>query len=177
MPNGQTYNQYTRCIPAASYSGLYFTTGWGTGGFVGAIVLLVAVFILSPGASIALAVSIGIGYCVWWLYHRLVCLGQPNACMIGLVVRQDKPENKTFPDSIDSDYTLYLLPAPYPLIGNTLWYQNMDNPAYPQGSFMRDQASFAPPPPDPAYAQMRKTYTEQQTTEGPTPLFRLPRSR
>src|ERR1700757_1187829 len=135
MPNGQTYNQYTKCISPGNYSGLYLGSAAMWAGVV--VGLLLFIFISPAGGILVLALT-AIGYCRWWLYGRLVCLGQPNACMIGLVLRIDPPEKKTGFDRLDTDYTLYLLPAPYSLIGDPDWYNNMNNPAYQQGVLMQD---------------------------------------
>jgi hypothetical protein len=173
MPNSQTYNHYTRCTSPGNYSGLYL---W-SGAMVAGLAVSLALFAVDPGAGTLGLILTAIGYCRWWLYGRLVCLGQPNACVIGLVLREDTAYNQggfLGIGKFDTDYTLYLLPAPYPLIGDENWYNNMNNPSYPQGVLMQDQATPNPqppaPPPDPAFVLMRKTYTEQQTTEGPTPL-------
>jgi hypothetical protein len=143
---------------------------------IAGVVATIALLFVDPGAATLAAILTAIGYCRWWLYGRLVCLGEANACMIGLVLRIDTAYNQGGPLGIgkfDTDYTLYLLPAPYPLIGDRNWYNNMNNPAYQQGVLMQDQATPSSPP-DPAYVLMRKTYTEQQTTEGPTPIPAYP---
>jgi hypothetical protein len=150
MPNGQTYNQYTQCIQPGGYSGVYL----GGAAFWTGIVASIALLFVDPGAAVLAAILTGIGYCRWWLYARLVCLGQPNACALGLVLRIDTKQDQSGLGQFDTDYTLYLLLPPNPLMGDQDYLNNMSKPAvYWPDVLMQDQASPTAPG-DPAYVRL-----------------------
>lgn len=162
MSNGQTYNQYTECVQPGGYGGLYL----GGGVFLAGLIATIALLVVDPGAAPLAAILTGIGYCRWWLYARLVCLGQPNACTVGLVVRIDTKQDQAGIGKFDTDYTLYLLLPPNPLMGDPDWYNKMNEPAvsWPD-ALMQDQASPGAPV-NAAYEQMRATYTASQQPYG-----------
>lgn len=162
MANAQSYNQYTECIQPNKYSGLYL----GGGIFLTGVIAAIALLFVNPGAATFAAILTGIGYCRWWLYARLVCLGNPAVCTVGLVVRIDTQQDQAGLGKFDTDYTIYLLLPPNPLMGDQNWYNNMNNPAASSpDSLMQDQASPGAPP-NPAYVQMRNTYTSSQQPYG-----------
>jgi hypothetical protein len=57
-----------------------------------------------------------LAYCDWWLNYRLVCLdaGAPVS-VVGMVISIEAPSDKTWPGSLDSDYSLNLLLPPNPV--------------------------------------------------------------
>lgn len=155
MATGQIYNQYTKCIQPSGYTGLYL----GGGAFLTGVIASIALLLINPGAATFAAILTGIGFCRWWLYARLVCLGNPNACTVGLVLRIGTQEDQSGLGKFDTDYSVGLLLPPNPLKGDQDWYNNMNNPAvYWPDVLMRDQASPNAPA-DPEYVQMRNTYT------------------
>lgn len=159
MPlGGQSYNQYTQCTDPSDYSGLYI----GGGTFWAGIVASIALFVVDPGAGVLAAILTGIGYCQWWLYHRLVCLGNPNACTVGLVLRVDTQQDQSGLGKFDTDYTVDLLLPPNPMMGDQDYINKMNTPAvFWPDVLMQDQASPGAPS-NPAYVQMRNTYTPNQ---------------
>ena len=66
---------------------------------------------LTPYTAIPLLLTI-IGYCNWWLYDRLVCLGG-DKCAIGLLGAVEPPSSKSGFDRFDSDYSINLVLAPH----------------------------------------------------------------
>ncbi|MDL2401103.1 hypothetical protein [Rhizobium mayense] len=93
-------NQY---ISAAITSGIY-----------AAIMVLVVIASGEPWCLlIALVVTEIVwilAYCDWWLNYRLVCLGdQSPISVVGMVISIEPPSEKTWPGSLDSDYSLNLL--------------------------------------------------------------------
>lgn len=158
MASGQIYNQYTKCIQPSGYTGLYL----GGGAFLTGVIASIALLLINPGAATFAAILTGIGYCRWWLYARLVCLGNPNACTVGLVLRIGTQEDQSGLGKFDTDYTVDLLLPPNPLRGDQDWYNSMNNPVvYWPDVLMQDQASPNAPA-DPEYVQMRNTYTKTQ---------------
>jgi hypothetical protein len=158
MPSGQTYNQYTQCTQPSDYNGVFL----GGAAFWTGIVASIALLFVDPGAAIFAAILTGIGYCRWWLYQRLVCLGQPNACAVGLVLRIDTQQNQAGLGKFDTDYTVDLLLPPNPLLGDQDYLNKMNTPAvYWPDVLMQDQTSPTAPS-DPTYVQMRQTYTPNQ---------------
>ena len=159
MPlGGQTYNQYTQCVDPSGYSGLYL----GGGVFWTGIAVSIALLFVDPGAAVFTAILTGIGYCRWWLYSRLVCLGQPNACAVGLVLRIDTQQDQAGLGKFDTDYTVDLLLPPNPFVGDQDYLNKMNTPAvYWPDVLMQDQASPGAPA-NPAYVQMRNQYTPSQ---------------
>lgn len=122
MPDRQTYNHYTRCIQPERYTGLYL----GCLAFWSGAVATVALLFADPGAATLTAILTVIGYCRWWLYARLVCLGQPDTCTVGLVVRIDTKHDQTGLGKLDTDYTLDLLIPPDLLVGSQDYRRGMD---------------------------------------------------
>ena len=163
MPNGgQIYNQYTKCVQPSGYGGLYL---WGTA-FTTGFVATLASLAIDPGAAPLAAILTAIGYCRWWLYARLVCLGNPNACTVGLVLRIDTAADQTtLLGKLDTDYTVMLLLPPNPLQGDPDWLNTMDNPTFAwTGELQQDQDNALVPsaPYNPEFVAMRQTYTKQQ---------------
>jgi hypothetical protein len=99
------YAQYTQCITPASYSGpINYIAG-------GVAALIAGLATLNFGVATTTAILVGIAWCRWWLYGRLVCLGG-NQCCIGLALELFPPQEKTGLDREDTDYSVNLLLAP-----------------------------------------------------------------
>ena len=78
---------------------------------IGAIASLLAGGGLTPYSAIPLLLII-IGYCMWWLYDRLICLGG-DRCAIGLLGAVEPPDSKSGFDQFDTDYSINLVLAPH----------------------------------------------------------------
>jgi hypothetical protein len=77
-----------------------------------AIVGMIIAAILDPGAVALVAILGAIGYCQWWLFGRLVCLGG-NRCVIGLAMGvYDQSNQVGFLGKFDTDFSADLLLAP-----------------------------------------------------------------
>jgi hypothetical protein len=110
------YREFTTCTPNAGYVPWALYVGPAVLAFVGFdIVLFVA---MSPwcgaiGAVLAAAAS-GIVFCNWWLSVRLVCLGGQRS-VAAMLHSVEPAKAKSFPDYVDSDYSINLLLYPgYP---------------------------------------------------------------
>lgn len=101
------YAQYTKCVGVKDHGGKTVHTL----AIIGAIVTMLVTGLINPYALVASLVAI-IAYCHWWLYDRLICLGGER-CAIGLLGSVEPPEAKSFPDSLDSDYSINLILAPH----------------------------------------------------------------
>jgi hypothetical protein len=101
------YTQYTKCVDVKDHGGktLY------TLAIIGAIVTMLIAGLINPYALVASLLAI-IAYCHWWLYDRLICLAGER-CAIGLLGSVEPPEKKSFPDSLDTDYSINLILAPH----------------------------------------------------------------
>lgn len=49
-----------------------------------------------------------LGYCHWWLSDRLICLNGDQSA-VGVVVSNEPPSEKSFPDVFDTDFSINLL--------------------------------------------------------------------
>ena len=107
-----SYRQYTKCTPISSFVGFTWVQYVMTGGalIIAGLIAALAGVAFIPGAEIA-ALSAIIAYCLWWLYQRLICLGG-DVCAVGFLLSVETPEEKSGPDSFDTDYSLNLVLAP-----------------------------------------------------------------
>jgi hypothetical protein len=101
------YTQYTKCVTVENHGGKTLHTL----AIIGAIVMLIWGGLVNPYSLVASLLAI-IAYCRWWLYDRLICLGGER-CAIGMLGNVEPPEKKTFPDSLDTDYSINLVLAPH----------------------------------------------------------------
>ena len=89
-----------------------------TSGVFGAIMITVAIATGEPWcwaiAALVTAIVWVLVYCDWWLNYRLVCLGEESVSVVGMVVSIEPPSEKTWPGSLDSDYSVNLLMPPNP---------------------------------------------------------------
>ena len=101
-------NQHTVCVAPSNYSGPFL----GSAGMTAAIVGMIIAAILDPGAVALVAILAAIGYCKWWLFGRLVCLGG-NRCIIGLAMGvYDQANQVGFLGKFDTDFSIDILLAP-----------------------------------------------------------------
>jgi hypothetical protein len=137
------FQKYTQCenvgdFDAADYAQKTLFTNIGFVSKVFVVVALIAIGgVLLPAALVA-ALLLVIAYCNWWLNKRLICLGG-DRCAIGLLVSVEPPSEKTGFDSIDTDYSVNLLPAPHSLG----WGQAPSDLDGIQGDLMKQQPTTA----------------------------------
>jgi hypothetical protein len=116
-----SFKQYTSCIDAGNFTTLsvYWQASLAaaaTGGVLSVIPILAEPWCLPFLIPIMAALWIMV-YCQWFLHGRLICLPDfssqgEDQTVIGLLMDTDPPGNKPFFDSIDTDYSLGLLPMP-----------------------------------------------------------------
>jgi hypothetical protein len=112
-----SYRQFTQCISASNYIGSALVQAI-IGGVIGLLPLIIGLVFgalaLGPGALALLFAPLLalLAYCRWWLYGRLICLGG-DVCAVGTLLSVEPPENKSFPDSLDTDFSINLLLAPH----------------------------------------------------------------
>ncbi len=153
------FNRYTKCVAPGNYSGDFL----GSAGFWAALLGSIAAGIfLGPAVALLGFILTAIGYCRWWLYGRLICLGG-DRCFIGLVLQIDTPADQSGIGKLDTDYGLYLLPAPSPIKGDANWLQDMPATNDIQGILIED-----PRPANPALAQALQQYSKGFTGEPET---------
>jgi hypothetical protein len=156
MSGSQTYNHFTKCCSPGSYGGLYTNSAAFT---ALAVLAGVSAFVLNPGAAVLFALVAIVGYCNWWLYYRLICLGG-NQCYIGLALEVDTKADQPGLGKFDTDYTVHILPAPTPLLGdpkvtgkvaNITWSQEVITTSPQQGNLLVDQGSTSANPRNTAF--------------------------
>jgi hypothetical protein len=126
------YTQHTECVAPSSYSGPYL----GSAAMVATIIAAIVALLLDPGALVLTGIIGGIGYCRWWLYGRLVCLGG-NRCIIGLVMGVYGQANQVgFLGKFDTDYSADILLAPSLLTDSI---QDVADKNKVQGHMIQDQ--------------------------------------
>jgi len=103
------FRQYTKCVSAKNYIGKWAAQVI-VGAAIGAIPLLAGASFV-PGLAIVILGAI-IAYCRWWLYDRLICLGN-DVCAIGWVVTVEPPSEKSFLDKFDTDYSFSMALYPH----------------------------------------------------------------
>jgi hypothetical protein len=112
------YVQHTQCIDVAKFKPLSYKAQpaiemlvlfGGTLAWVAALIPIALGNPLCALHAIPLMIYGGLfGYCNWWLYYRLVCLGG-DKCAIGLLYSVEPGTGKTWPGSYDTDYSVNLL--------------------------------------------------------------------
>lgn len=123
-----TYLQYTQCVPRdkkqfPSGPGAVLAVLAGLGTYGGIAALLALLLSLTGGFAIVFAALGGVlGYCRWWLYDRLVCLGGEKT-IIGFLLSVATPQEKTGLDSFDTDYSLNIVLEPH----RELWRGHTDD--------------------------------------------------
>lgn len=144
------FEQHTTCVEPSDYSGPFI----GSGGMTASIVATIIAAILYPGAAALTAILGGIGYCRWWLFGRLVCLGG-NKCMIGLAMGvYDQSNQVGFFGKFDTDVGVQILLAPS-LLTDSVEAVAAKNTL--QGNLIQDQR-FANNPVNPQQAAMVTMY-------------------
>lgn len=105
-----SYRQYTKCISATDYVPLlvYMIPFGGVSLAIVGLEIIFGLFV--PGLMIAVLWAI-IGYCNWWLYGRLICLGG-DVCAVGFALEVDTPSGKSGFDRFDTDYCVSIVLPP-----------------------------------------------------------------
>jgi hypothetical protein len=112
------FNQQTECIKATSHSSwnqyLKATVAAILAAGAGAAVAGIAGMPwCAPFAATILPAVWLIAYCEWWLFDRLICL-DGDKTIVAMLVSTEPPGNKSFPDSLDTDFSINLLLPPNP---------------------------------------------------------------
>jgi hypothetical protein len=144
------YDHWTECVTPDKYSGPFL---WSAGMDVGLIASIV-VGLFDPGAGVLGLILIAIGYCRWWLYGRLVCLGG-DQCVIGLALGVYSQTNQTGLGKFDTDYGVNILPAPSTMKDSI---SDVATTNSVQGHLLADQGSATTTPVNPAQAQIDAMY-------------------
>ena len=103
------YRQYTKCVSIGNYIGGQYAQVI----IAAAVVALPLIFVgVAAGPAVMLvALAAVLAYCRWWLYDRLICLGG-DQCAVGWLLKIDPPEEKSWLDRFDTDYSLNLVLGP-----------------------------------------------------------------
>jgi hypothetical protein len=136
-----TYNQYTTCVKAENHSTMnqYIQVAWQTLLADGIAALMIAAAALPWCLLLLIPITAAMGliaYCHWWLEDRLICLGADKGA-VGLLVSVEPPGEKSFPDSLDTDYSFSILP-PQNLPGAN---QATVEASVPYGELIKEQAA------------------------------------
>src|SRR6185295_3975177 len=112
------FNQQTLCVKAADHSSMNqyvaATRDAILAAGIGAVIAGVAGMPWCiPFATTILPAVWLISYCEWWLFDRLICL-DGDKTVVGMLVSSEPPGNKSFPDSLDTDFSINLLLPPNP---------------------------------------------------------------
>jgi hypothetical protein len=113
------FNQQTLCVKAADHSSwnqyLKATIAAILAAGVGAVLAGVVGMPWCIPFSLTILPAVWlISYCEWWLFDRLICLGGDKT-VVAMLVSSEPPGNKSFPDSLDTDFSINLLLPPNPL--------------------------------------------------------------
>lgn len=106
------YKQYTACsspsgwMSAAAYVALATAVLAAGLAVMGVASGLCGLFLLEVFAAAG-----GVAFCDWWLNVRLVCLGGDES-LIGMVVNVEAPSGKSWPGSMDSDFSMNMMVFP-----------------------------------------------------------------
>src|SRR5947209_4244061 len=111
-----TYNQYTSCVKPENYLNInqYVQVVLQVLAADGIAVLIIAAAAMPWCLLLLIPITLAMGlvaYCHWWLEDRLICLGGDRTA-IGVVITVEPPGEKSFPDSLDTDYSFSMLPPP-----------------------------------------------------------------
>jgi hypothetical protein len=113
------YKEYTKCVKPADFSNF----GFNMVGYIAHLSLLFGVVWATTaailiGGPIAISIAIAITFEAiivmrWFLYGRLICLGDPGVCsVIGIVVHHSASDPALTESRGDNDYNMNLLLAP-----------------------------------------------------------------
>lgn len=122
------YKQYTQCVEKDKFDGmcgvlpdLWYALGHGVVGALlagGAAALILS--LLGAGGAFIFGAAVAAGFvygffdglCERYENQRLICI-ERDQCALGRIAFQEPAPEKSFPDSIDNDYSLNLLLAPH----------------------------------------------------------------
>ncbi|HLZ85114.1 MAG TPA: hypothetical protein VKQ54_16230 [Caulobacteraceae bacterium] len=145
-----SFTDHTQCVAPKDYSGPFI----GSGGMTATIVIAILSAIFYPGALTLTLIVGGIGYCRWWLYGRLVCLGG-DRCIIGLPLGVYSQANAVgFLGKFDTDFSADILLAPSLLTDSI---QDVAAKNALQGHMIQDQR-FANNPANPLAGDLATMY-------------------
>jgi hypothetical protein len=121
------YKSYTSCVQPDQYKGLDLTPQI----VIAVLGLLAAVFTagLSAVASLLAGLSALETVLNWMLNGKLICLGG-DRCAVGTVASFETVQDKSFPDSVDDDFSINLMLYPFSVdsfIGQQSYYPISSN--------------------------------------------------
>ena len=144
------YDHYTKCVAPKDYSGPFV----GSAAMVLGVLASIVAGLFDPGAGVLGLILTAIGYCRWWLYGRLVCLGGEH-CVIGLALGVYSQTNQTGLGKFDTDYGVNILPAPS-AITDTI--ADVASANHIQGYLLADQGAAATTPANASRAEIQAMY-------------------
>ena len=103
-----SFTQYTKCVEIKDkvYPGKPTVVA-----VIAAIAILLFGGGLTPYTAVPLLLIV-IGFCNWWLYDRLICLGG-DRCAIGFLGAVEPSSGKSGLEAFDTDYSFNLVLAPH----------------------------------------------------------------
>jgi hypothetical protein len=146
------YDHWTECVKPDKYSGPFL----GSTAMVLGIFAAILAGIFDPGAVPLTLILTAIGYCRWWLYGRLVCLGG-DQCIIGLALGVYNQSTQDILGKFDTDYGVNILPAPSQM-GDQISAVVATNAV--QGHLLGDQGATTTTPSNPSQAQIAAMYAQ-----------------
>ena len=109
------FRQYTSCVKPGNFVGVFAGNDGlivaAVVGVVYALSLLIALFI-PPLIILAIAALVYlIAFLIWWLYGRLICLQEEDACIIGVALGQATSSPKKKGGDDDASFNVALAPS------------------------------------------------------------------
>lgn len=111
-----SFRQYTKCVLPQNHVNMnQYIQATIAGLLFGGVTAAMAIAAGMPWCAL-IAIEIGamvwlIAYCEWWLFDRLICLGDDEE-VVGMLVSVEPATGKDFPGNFDTDYSINLLPYP-----------------------------------------------------------------
>jgi len=129
------FNQFTKCVNVKDkvYPGKPTVVA-----VLAAIATLAVGGGLSPYTAIPLLLIV-IGFCLWWLYDRLICLGG-DRCAIGFLGNVEPPDAKSGFEMFDTDFSFNLVLAPHQYQERPPGYLTTPLPPAPPGKDPKEWA-------------------------------------
>lgn len=132
------FKQYTSCSSPVNH----ITLGWGAYTYATLFIGLIVAGFAHAFTVYTLPILIGvdimlIAFCIWWLYNRLICLGNEE-CALGVVLSRGRPQPLT--KAGDDDSTINILLAPGPTDPNQPKQKYWDNPV--QGYLVKENPAI-----------------------------------
>ncbi len=110
------FRQYTQCVKPENFVGGTFAGNEGLvvtiiTGVVYLVSLVIAVFIPAVIAVAIAAIGYLIAFLTWWLYGRLICLQEEDACVIGVATNRPSSSPRKKGGDDDASFNVALAPS------------------------------------------------------------------